>query len=372
MNKNKNIYLDYNATVPLKEEVAEIMAEVAKLPYNPSSIHSFGREAKKLIEEARNEVAKFSGAENAQVIFTSSGTEANNMAINGIKDISAVIVSSIEHVSVLKPAEDKKAFVIPVDENGVIRLDALRRILENVDGKALVSVMLANNETGVIQPIKEIAELVYRNGGYIHCDAAQALGKIKLNFNDLNVDMMTISAHKLGGPQGAAALIIKKGLVVAPFVKGGGQESGYRAGTENVAAIVGFGKAAELADEIKPDLRDWLESEIKSYAPDAVIFGQNVARLPNTSYIAAGKMPSETQLIAFDLSGVAVSSGSACSSGKVSISHVLLAMGVSKEQAAMAIRVSLGKETTKEEISRFLEIWKKNYDKTKRGYAEAA
>ena len=391
----QKIYLDYNATAPAYPEVMRCMVEVAARPCNASSIHGFGREARRLLDTARQQVMHTLDADGTQIIFTASGTEANNLAIYGLEEADTVLVSAIEHPSVLKPAERHNATIIPVDQHGLVNLEALERLLKQTEGQALVSVMLANNETGVIQPVKEIAALVYEYGGFMHCDAAQAIGKIPVSFNDLNVDMMTISGHKIGAGQGAAALIVKKGLHLHAQITGGGQESGYRAGTENVAAIAGMGIALEktmsfpesqrdsrgisLQQEDRPrikdsgddvkTLRDYLEDEIQDYAPDAMIFGQEVQRLPNTSCIAMPGMTSETQLINFDLAGIAVSSGSACSSGRVSVSHVLIAMGVEKALAQTAIRVSIGATTTKEEINIFLTVWKRNYDKTKQAKA---
>ncbi len=338
------------------------MAEIMAQPFNASSVHSFGRKAHSITSKARRQVAHAAGGEGAQIIFTGSGTEANNLAIKGLKGTDFIAVSATEHISVLKPAETRNAILIPVDENGIIRLDKLENILQNQQGKGLASFMLANNETGVIQPVSEIAKIVYEHGGFLHCDAVQAFGKIPVDFNNLNVDMMTVSAHKIGGVQGAAALIMKKGLELGAEITGGGQEEGFRAGTENVAAIAGFGVAAENIPIMKPDLRDYMEEELKKISPDIVIFGENVDRLPNTICVAmgAGKMKSETQLINFDLEGIAVSAGSACSSGKVNTSHVLLAMGVDKEIAETAIRISLGHNTTKPEINRFLEVWRRN------------
>lgn len=357
----------------MKKEVAEAMIYAFIEPYNASSVHGFGREARKIIEEAREKIQKATDSEGAQVIFTSSGTEANNLAIKGFVDAGYVVISATEHASVLKPAEEMKASYIPVDGNGLVNLSALESILKNGKGRALVSVMLANNETGVIQPMKKIAELVYRYNGFLHTDASQGFGKIPVSFNNLNVDMMTVSAHKFGGPQGVAALIIKKGIKLAAEITGGGQESGFRAGTENVAAIAGFGVSATINHQTSNiNLRNYLESEIKSHAPDVVIFGENAERLPNTSCIAMPNMPSETQLISFDLEGIAVSSGSACSSGKVSVSHVLLAMGVDKKIASTAIRVSLGEENTKEEVDRFIQVWKNNYNRAKNNALKVA
>ncbi len=365
---NTPIYLDYNATAPVKKPVADAVYAALNAPQNASSVHAFGRAAHQHITHARQHIAHAVGASDAyQVIFTSSGTEANNMILHGLADTTPVVAAT-EHISVLKPAGET-AQLIPVDENGIVRLDALEAALNNTPGKALVSVMLANNETGVIQPIAEIAERVYAHGGYIHCDAAQAFGKIPVDIQALNVDALTLSAHKCGGPQGAAALIIKKGLPLTALLTGGGQEANYRAGTENTAAIMGFGVAvAHIQENLDATsdiaaLRDLLEQEILHYAPEATIYGTQAPRLPNTSNIMMPYMQNETQLIAFDLEGIAVSAGSACSSGKVGTSHVLRAMGVEEKHARCAIRVSLGPETTHHEIERFLHAWKMLHDR---------
>jgi cysteine desulfurase len=364
---NTRVYLDFNATCPLLPQAWEAMKLVYTQPCNASSIHSYGRVARKMLDEARARIAHLLGAEGALVVFASSGTEANNLALHGmIKQVDNLAVSAVEHISVLKPAEILAGTIIPVDENGIVQLNVLEKILKNLKGKTLVSIQLANNETGVIQPVKEISELVYRYSGFFHCDASQAVGKIPVDFTQLNVDMLTISGHKFGAPVGAAALVVKKGLHLAAHILGGGQEQGYRAGTENVAAIVGMAAALETASRAMPDstLRDKLEAEIIDFAPEALIFGKNSPRLPNTSCIGLRGMSSETQLINFDLGGVAVSSGSACSSGKVAASHVLAAMQAEKEVASGAIRISSGRTTTEADIQQCVEIWKKNYSKT--------
>jgi len=357
------IYLDFNATSPILREVRDFVVPFYDSALNASSIHSFGRDARKILDDARADIAKSIGAEGADIIFTSSGTESNNLALKGFKDADYLVISAVEHPSVLKVADKMEATILPVDKNGVVNLKALEKILKNTKGKALVSVMLANNETGVVQPIKEISQLVLFYKGFIHCDAVQAFGKIPVDFSDLNVDMMTISAHKIGGLQGASALIVKKGLNINSQIIGGGQESGARAGTENVAAIAAFAKAAKLVEPQNSALIDYLEAEVKSFAKDAIIVGEEVERLPNTSCIILQGMLAETQLINFDLAGIAVSSGSACTSGKVGKSHVLLAQGYSAKQASEVVRVSIGKETTKQDIDAFLKVWKSNYEK---------
>lgn len=364
------IYLDYNATSPLRPEVKNTMLEVMGNPMNPSSIHSYGREARSIIERARRSILSSLNAEGARIIFVSSGTEANHLALKGIKNITTV-VSAIEHASVIKA--NNNSVIIPVDNNGVVKLDALQNILASIDGKALVSVMLANNETGVIQPVKEIVEITYAHGDYLHTDAVQGVGKFNINFNDLNVDMMTISSHKCGGPQGIAALIIKKGLELEPMLRGGGQEYGIRAGTENVSAIHGFALALEMAIKEARDtsfitfMRDKLENELEIFNP--VIFGIKAKRLGNTSYIEMPGVDAETQVVAFDLDGIAVSSGSACTSGKIEASHVLKAMGV---ESSSAVRVSLGWNTKEKDIKAFVDSWKKIYRRVNQQEARAA
>lgn len=359
-----DIYLDHNATTPAHPIAIAAMQGVLGKAANPSSTHRAGQAARHTVDNARRQVRTALNAEHAQVIFTASGTEANNLALHGLPQADYLAVSAIEHPSVILPAQQRDAILIPVNDQGIVDITALERILQAHEGKALVSVMLANNETGVIQPIAEIAACVYAHQGFLHCDAVQALGKIPVDFTELNVDMLTISGHKIGAGQGAAALLIKQGLHLRAQLLGGGQESGYRAGTENVAAIAALGAAINALPTADSTLRDNLEQAIAAYAPDAIICSRDTARLPNTSCIILPGMPSETQLINFDLAGIAVSSGSACSSGKVSTSHVLLAMGIPEAIAQGAIRVSLGSDTTQADIDAFLEVWKKNYSKT--------
>ncbi|MGH6933404.1 MAG: cysteine desulfurase family protein [Dongiaceae bacterium] len=355
-------YLDYNATSPLRPAVAAAISDAMSLVGNPSSVHRFGRAARARIEVARDQVAALVGAHPSQLVFTSGGTEANNLALAGCPPASQ-LVSAIEHDSVLRAAP--RAVRVPVTPDGLVDLQALAELLRSAPGPALVSVMLANNETGVVQPVAEAAALAHRAGALVHCDAVQAAGKMIVDFAELGVDMMTLSAHKLGGPQGCGALIVADQVPLQVQQRGGGQERGRRAGTENVAAIVGFGVAAELAGrelsrmaEIAR-LRDRLERDAKRSVPAAVVFGAGSARLPNTSCLGLPGMPAETQVMALDLDGVAVSAGSACSSGKVRPSHVLAAMGVGAELAASAIRVSLGWRTTVADVEAFLSSWRK-------------
>ena len=286
-------------------------------------------------------------------------SEANNQALRGFA--GTVLVSAVEHDSVL--AADPHAAILPVDGDGVIDLDALRARLADVEGPAIVSVMLANNETGVIQPVAEVSAIAREFGALLHCDAVQAAGKIAVDMEDLQADLLTVSAHKLGGPQGVGALVVRDGLDPEPLVRGGGQERRRRAGTENVPGIAGFGVAARHAHEnlgsaaAVSRLRDDLESRAREHAPDAVVYGEAVARLANTSCIGLPGVTGEIQVMTLDLAGVAVSAGSACSSGKVSPSHVLRAMGADEDAAKSAIRVSLGRDTGAKDIDRFVEVW---------------
>lgn len=355
-------YLDYNATAPMRAEVKQALLDFMGLPLNPSSVHTSGREARAMIEAARRKIQSALGAENAELVFTSSGTEANNLAILGCGR-SRIIASAVEHPSVLKLRDVTN--IIPVDHNGVVDVVGLEKLLRAGRGeKALVSVMLANNETGAIQPIAEVVDVARQYGAMVHVDAIQAFGKMPVDFAALEIDFLSVSGHKLGAGTGAAALIIRKNSDLIAQQIGGGQEKRRRAGTENVLAIHAFGVAAllavqELAMESvrQQKLRDDLEHQLLEFAPDITIFSREVARLPNTSAIAMGHTPSQTQLIRFDLEGLDVSAGSACSSGKVEMSHVLQAMHVKRDVAETMVRVSLGRATTQEEVSRFVQAW---------------
>jgi cysteine desulfurase len=349
-------YLDHNATTPLRPQAAKAVSRALGVWGNPSSVHAAGRAARRTVEDARRQVAALAGADPASVVFTSGGTEANNLALRGCGR-GRILASAIEHPSVLEAADGIEA--IPVDGNGVVDLDALRTML--ADGKdAVVSVMLANNETGVIQPVSAVAELARAAGALFHCDAVQGAGKLSLDFRDLGADMITLSAHKIGGPKGAGALIVDEVVPLRPLIRGGGQERGRRSGTENVPGIAGFGVAAELgAAEVEgagrlAALRDRLESRLLEKIPTARVVAGDTARLPNTSCIALPGVPAETQIMALDLAGFAVSAGSACSSGKVKASHVLGAMGLADEIAGCAIRISLGTTNTEEQIGAFI------------------
>jgi len=363
---NQRSYLDYNATAPLRPEVREAIGDALYLYGNPSSVHEEGRAARAAIEAARMKVAKLVGAASEDVIFTSGGTEANALALAAQGGQAwHCYLSAVEHPSVLSGGRfyRETTTIIPVTKDGVVDLAVLARELEkhHLGGwRPFVSLMVANNETGAIQPVAEAAAIVHEAGGLLHSDAVQAAGKVALDMDRLVADMLSLSAHKIGGPKGVGALVLKPGVSVEPLLKGGGQERRRRAGTENVAGIVGFGVAAELAaaDLAKADairaLRDALEAGVLAIAPDAMILSGNVERLPNTSCIAVPGAKAETLVIGLDLAGVSVSAGSACSSGKVEASHVLSAMGLPPEIAQGAVRVSLGIGTTSHDIERFL------------------
>lgn len=362
-------YLDYNATSPLRDEVRAAVVDVLSLTGNPSSVHEEGRNARAAIESARAKVAKLVGARPEDVIFTSGGTEANALALSPQRgEAWHCYVSAVEHPSVLAGGRfhPETMTLIPVTPDGVIDLEILASELakHHLGGwRPLVSLMAANNETGAIQPVAEAAKIVKDTGGLFHTDAVQAAGRMKLDLTALGVDMVSLSAHKIGGPKGVGALVVREGVSVEPLLKGGGQERRRRAGTENVPGIVGFGVAAELAsaDLSRVDgieaLRDELEAKVLGLAPDAVVLSAGVKRLPNTSCIAVPGAKAETLVIGLDLAGVAVSSGSACSSGKVEASHVLSAMGVPEEVAQGAIRVSLGFATKRDDIDNFLKAF---------------
>lgn len=358
-------YLDYNAGAPTRAVVAEAVRAALQVGGNPSSVHRAGRLARRMIEEAREAVAALVGAEAPDVIFTSGGTEANNLALLGAVGgglAERLVISAVEHDSVRQTAERAGVAlaIAPVDGCGIVDLEALDAVLAQGDGTALVSVMLANNETGVIQPVAEVAAIARRHGALVHCDAVQAAGKMALSWDRLDVDLLSLSAHKLGGPAGVGALVKREGLALAPQMLGGGQDYGRRAGTENLSGIAGFGAAAAAARAELPDvaalegLRDGLERGAKSALPDLVVHGAGAPRLVNTSCLGLGAVPAETQVMALDLAGVLIGAGAACSSGKIRPSPVLLAMGESETTARAAIRVSLGWASTAADVERFL------------------
>jgi cysteine desulfurase len=365
------VYLDHNATSPLRPEARAAMIAALDATGNAQSVHAEGRRARGLIETARGQVAALVGAAPDDVVFTSGGSESNALALRGAIHGAAVagarltrlIISAIEHESVRATAAlceetvpGLRVLVCPVRANGVVDLDALQRLLDEGKGRALVSVMMANNETGVVQPVAEAVAIARAHGALFHSDAVQAAGKIPVAGD---VDYLSFNAHKFGGPLGVGALVVRHG---APFVsqtRGGAQELGRRAGTENVAAIAGFGAAADLAKRAALDVawRAALERRLKGSVTRAVVFGEGCERLANTVCIAAPGVPAESMVIALDLDGFAVSAGAACSSGKVAQSHVLTAMGVEPGLAASAIRVSFGWNTKEEELGAFADAW---------------
>lgn len=355
------IYLDYNATAPVRPEVIDAMSKALASVGNPSSVHVFGRAARAAIEDARERVAALVGVgEPEAVTFTSGGSEANATVIRGCGR-RRVLVSAVEHSSVLNNA--MAADVIAVTSDGALDLDELVAVLREDDTPALVCVMVANNETGVLQPIVQISDICHNHGAWLHVDAIQGAGKIPIEFDAWGVDSMSLSAHKIGGPQGVGALIVRPGAGIEPMILGGGQERRRRAGTENVAGIVGFGRAADLARLDLPEMfrlgemRDRLEIGAREIWPELRIMGGGQARLPNTSNLLLPWVRSDKVVIALDLEGVAISSGSACSSGKVSPSHVLDAMGLAPEEAVCAVRISLGWNTTEVEVAAFLDAF---------------
>lgn len=386
----ERIYLDYNATAPMRPAVAEVVARALGRTGNASSVHAEGRAARSAVETAREQLAALVGAAPKNVVFTSGGTEAANAVLtpslrrSGDPDGGArLLAGGTEHVCVLQghrfPAEAVER--IAVDRDGVIDLAALEHRLDRADHRALVSIQAANNETGVVQPVAAAAALVRAHGGLLHCDAVQAAGKIDVGMAALGADVLTLSAHKIGGPQGVGAIVLASDRIQIGdrLVRGGGQERGWRAGTENVAAIAGFGAAATVAmqdldgEAVRLSaLRDACEQAVRSLAPEAVIFGKGAERLPNTLAFAAPGLKAETALIALDLDGVAVSSGPACSSGKVGRSHVLDAMGVPPALATGAIRISLGWATTMDDVNRFASAFEKLLATLYSGRARAA
>lgn len=367
-------YLDWNATAPIRPAAAAAMTAAMARCGNPSSVHRGGRAARRMVENGRSEVAALAGASPENVVFVSGGTEGNHLALLGAGR-ERVLVSAVEHDSVLRAVPD--AVRIPVDRDGIVRLDAIAALLEEDKRPALVSVMLANNETGVVQPTAAVAALAHARGALFHCDAVQAAGRMPLDMATIGADLLTLSAHKIGGPPGIGALVVRDGLDLAPLLRGGGQERGRRAGTENLPGIAGFAAAAAAAaaeitlyDRVRL-LRDALEAEIAAVTPEAVVVGAGAPRLANTAALAMPGMPAETQVIALDLDGIMVSAGAACSSGKVAASHVLAAMGCTPDIAGSTIRVSLGWSSTEGDVRHFVESWTALY-RRRRGFAEEA
>lgn len=350
------IYLDYNATTPLRVTARAAMEQGFSLLGNASSIHTNGRNVRQHIEQARQKLADFFQRPAADVVFTSGATEANNLVINGMK--GAIIASAIEHDSVLKARPG--ITLCPVNQDGVIELDQLETLLQTQKPE-LVSVMAANNETGVVQPLADITKLCRQYSCAFHVDAVQAIGKMPIDWSQLNIDYLSLSAHKIGGPSGIGALIINPAKALKAQMLGGGQERYYRAGTENLLGILGFAAALEAVHQddwlVIAGLRDRLEQKLKTLDVGVEIFGHRALRLPNTTTIRMPGVKNNLQVMDFDLNGFAVSAGSACSSGKVSRSHVLAAMGIDQEICDQSIRVSLGWQTTAEEIDQFYSCW---------------
>lgn len=359
-------YLDYNASAPLRDEARDAM--VAALGYcgNPSSVHAEGRKARSVVETAREQVAALVGAKPAEVVFTSGATEANATVFAAGWHMAAL--APIEHVSVLAPAQAnaRRIVELAVRRDGKADLDDLAAQLREreEEGTVIVALQSANNETGVLQPVTACAELARSGGAHMHCDAVQSVGRVATDFATSGIDTLSLSSHKIGGPKGVGALVVRDGVTLAPLLVGGGQERRRRAGTENVAAIAGFGAAAEAAlrdlagiNRIAR-LRDGLEQAVREITPDVLVVGGDSQRIANTSCVAVSGQAAETLLIKFDLAGVALSSGSACSSGKVAHSHVLAAMGLPHDVAASAIRISLGYATTQADCDAFVAAWK--------------
>ena len=365
------IYLDYNATAPLHKNVIKKIQNLKFEEFgNPSSVHKIGRNSKKIIEEVRRNILSALKAKNYDLIFTSGATESNNLAIKGFikkNNIKTIFSLQTEHASVIDVVKnldiEKKFFNI--NSNGNVNLKEIEELLSKQTSSFLVSIMFANNESGIIHPINEIAKIVRKYKGIIHCDGVQSLGKIEIDLDSLDVDLFSISSHKIGGPTGVGALLINTRNNISPEITGGGQEKNLRSGTENFLGIVGFGEAinevnnlAKICNSEIKNNRDLLEANLKKLSNEIKIFGEDTNRLANTCYFAYPSMTSENQVIALDQKGICVSSGAACSSGKVEPSHVLKAMQVDEKYIHSAIRVSLGWDSTKEQIETFFNIWK--------------
>ena len=356
------IYMDYNAGAPMRPQACAAMAEAMLICGNPSSPHHAGRKARFALEQARASIADFCGADPSCVIFTSSGTEANAQILRfGLSDKAQWLISAVEHASIAKNAPEDK-MIIPVNHHGLIDIEIFAHQLDQIVAsgkKPYVSVIYANNETGVIQDLDAITALVKARDGFIHCDCVQAAGKLPLNIKRLGVDALSLSAHKMGGPAGIGALVLARDIAHDTkwhaLLKGGGQEFGYRAGTENLVAICGFAAIAQY-DKDFAKLALWRDQIERALPKQAVIFGANAPRLANTSCFAFPPLSSEQALILFDLEGVALSAGAACSSGKIGVSDVLRAQAIKPDLARSALRVSLGWQTKKSDIDDFIKI----------------
>lgn len=362
------IYFDHNATTPIDERVVEAMLPYLHTFYaNPSSLHRWGRVVRSAIDTAREQVAALVDSSPRQIVFTSSGTEANNLALGSVSSGSIIAVSAIEHPSIIEAAINNKknnCLIIPVNEQGIVSFEAIDLLFQTTKCPTLVSIMLANNENGAIQDIARFSGLLQGKRVILHTDAVQALGKTPVSFKQLGVSLMSISSHKIYGPKGCGALVVDKKVALNPALVGGGQEYGWRAGTENVAAIVGFGKAAELAlleceqrNAYLTSLRTHLERELTAI-PGLLVFAEQSSRLPNTTQFGLQGIDGEMLLMQLEQKNIAVSSGSACASGGGKASPVLTAMGVDLQLAKSAIRISLGKANTEKEINEFIKVLK--------------
>lgn len=371
-NFKKKLYLDYNATVPMPSVLKTKLVNFIDIgPLNPSSIHFYGRKGKNIIDKAKTNIANLINTKSENIVFTSSATESINLLFNNFENI---IVSSIEHLAVINSAKCKT--MISVDENGVIDLNHLEYLVANTKDKnnLLLSVMWVNNETGVIQPMEDIIKISRKYNCKIHCDASQALGKLKIDLNKINLDFLTLSGHKIGAPSGIGALVNNKNYNLSPHILGGGQENGIRAGTENIFGIFGFGEVARMMTETPENnynkirfLKEYLYKEIKRLRPETFLFGENAQRVDNTLLIALPNVPGDLALMRLDLDSFCVSSGSACSSGKLSKSHVVSAMGYNK-LSNNTVRLSFPPNDTllepdslitKEELDRLAQCWSK-------------
>ena len=350
------IYLDYNATVPLRPQAKAAMLNAFELDGNASSPHFMGRKVRSLVDQARKEILE--GVQAKRLVFTSGGTEANALALTGFGSIP-VLVSAIEHDSVLKGAD--QPYVAPATQDGVIDLEKLDRILTSIDTPGLLSLMLVNNETGVIQPVAEATQIAHAKGWKVHTDASQAVGHIPLSFEDLGVDLMTLSSHKCGGPVAVGALVMKEDIHLKPLIRGGGQEYGMRSGTLSSPLILGFTEALKetLKDELSC-LRKF-QAKIEESLSEARFYGKGSSRTSHVVCLGMADVSAEFQVMAFDLKEIGISAGSACSSGKMKASHVLMAMGVPEKEAKCAIRVSMGWKTQEAEVDAFIQAWKEIY-----------
>lgn len=358
------IYLDHNATTHLLPQAKQAMLEVMELCGNASSTHGDGRRVRQYVEASRQKVADYFKVTAAQVVFTSGATEANNLVLKGFQ--GQVITSSIEHDSVLKAREDLVICSVTID--GIVDLQALEGLLRTSKKPCLVSIMAANNETGVIQPLEPIVALCRQYQALVHTDAVQVVGKVPFNWQQLGIDYISVSAHKIGGPQGVGALIVNPSLLLRPQITGGGQERYFRSGTENVVGIVGFGAAIKQSQNNDwtaiVALKEGLESALTARFPGVTIFGAKSPRIPNTINLTMPGVVNTVQVMHFDLNGISLSAGSACSSGKVKTSHVLQSMGIGPGDIENSIRISLGLQTTAGEIQQFTKVWESLYDRT--------